>query len=311
MGRLTAVVPTLGTSPLLEPCLEALREDGGDELSIVVVYQGTGDPPAAARIADQVVLAPRPRGFAPAVNRGFEAAETELVAPINDDLLVEAGWSAALTAALDHNPAAASAQGVNLRLDTPELTDGCGIGWNRWWQAVQLENGAPPPPPTASEAEIFGVSATAAVYRREALDAVRLPNGDILDTRLGSYYEDVDLACRLRARGWTARLQPAARALHAGSVTGDRRRAERMAHIHGNRLLVLARLFGGSFWRRVPAIVARDLKDLARATITFDGSRVAGVARGLLRAAALLPRFARRGPALVPAETLDRFRSAA
>src|SRR5262249_20868677 len=135
--------------------------------------------------------------------------------------------------------------GVNLVLDESGRVDGWGLGWNRALQAVQLGHGEAAPPLTAPMREVFGVSATAARYRREALAAVALPGGQVFDERLGSYYEDADLACRLRAAGWTALSVPAARARHAGSMTsgiagtGSALARARWANVYGNRYLVV------------------------------------------------------------------------
>ena len=40
--------------------------------------------------------------------------------------------------------------------------------------ALQVGHGEPAPPPDSAPREVFGVSATAAVYRRTALEAVAL-----------------------------------------------------------------------------------------------------------------------------------------
>jgi len=297
----SAVVPTLGRSPWLVPCLEALRRDGGPDLQVVVVDQGGTDLPAG--LADLVLRPGRNLGFAAGTNLGIAAAAGGLVAAVNDDVLVEPGWLAALTSALDADPGAAAAQGANLLLDDPRLADGCGLVWNRWWQAVQIGHGRPAPDAAAPVREVFGVSATAALYRRSALEAVALA-GEVFDPRFGSYYEDVDLAVRLRAAGWRSLAVPAARARHAGSVTGSTLGRERWSRVYGNRYLAAAGLLGGSFWPRLPWMAVRDLIDLGKAVLALDGSRAAGIAAGWGRAVRHLPGFARRG---APAE-IDRFR---
>jgi N-acetylglucosaminyl-diphospho-decaprenol L-rhamnosyltransferase len=271
--RVTAVVPTLGRSPWLAPCLEALRRD---EVEIVVVDQGEQPAGLPAGLADRVIRPGRNLGFAAATNLGIAASSREFVATVNDDALVEPAWTARLVEALDRNPRAAAAQGINLVLASPDLADGCGIAWNRWGQAVQIGHGEPAPPATEEIREIFGVSATAALYRRAAL-----PEGPF-DPRLVSYYEDVDLAGRLRAAGWTALLVPAARARHAGSVTGATLSRERWRLIYGNRWLVAARAPG--FWPRLPLMALRDVLDLGHALVTGDRPRAAGVLSGWARA---------------------------
>jgi GT2 family glycosyltransferase len=280
---LSAIVPTVGASPWLRPCLEALRRDGGDALEIVVVDQGE-KPSGVDGLADRVLRPERNLGFAAANNLGIAAATGSWIATVNDDALVEPGWSAALIAALEANPTAATAQGTNVKLDDPETLDGCGVAWNRWVQAVQIGHGEKLPDGRETS-EIFGVSATAAIYRREALAAVA-PDGEVFDPRLVSYYEDVDLACRLRKAGWRALHVPAARARHAGSATGSLRSRERWAQITGNRYLVAARWLGADFRPHLPAMATRDLLDLGR-SVFQDRPRAAGILAGWKRAFAL------------------------
>jgi GT2 family glycosyltransferase len=277
---LSAVVPTLGRSPLLIPCLQALRREGAE---IVVIDQGETPADLGAGLADRVLRPERNLGFAAATNLGIAAASGGWIATVNDDAIVEPGWAAALIAALAADPRAAAAQGVNLLLEAPELADGCGIAWNRWWQAIQIGHGRPAPAPDGAAREVFGVSATAAVYRREALAAVASSSG-VFDQRLVSYYEDVDLACRLRAAGYRALLVPAARARHAGSLTGSTLSRERWRLIYGNRWRVARRHLGGGFWPRLPLLAARDGVDLAQALLRGDGELTAGIVAGWRRA---------------------------
>lgn len=263
-SRVTAVVPTLGRSPWLLPCLEALRREG---VEIVVVDQ-SAEP---LSLAERVIRPGRNLGFAAATNLGIAESSGEYVATVNDDAVVEPGWAAKLVEALDGHPRAAAAQGVNLSMDG--LVDGCGIEWNRWGQAVQIGHGKPAPS-LFEPREVWGVSATAAVYRREALGPLGEPP---FDPRLVSYYEDVDLAGRLRASGWSALLVPEARARHAGSATGGTMSRERWRLVYGNRWLVAR---GRPFWR----MAVRDLVDLGRALGAGDLSLAAGIPAGWARA---------------------------
>lgn len=272
----SAVVPTLGRSPWLIPCLEALRREG---VEVIVVDQGEAAVELPAGLADRVLRPGRNLGFAGGTNLGIEAASAELVATVNDDALVEPGWTAALVAALESDPRAAAAQGVTLILSDPGRADGCGIAWNRWWQAVQVGHGQPAPAISEPVRKIFGVSATVALFRRAALREVAV-DGNVFDPRLISYYEDVELAGRLRAAGWRALLVPAARARHAGSVTGATMSRERWRLIYGNRWLAASRFLGRGFWARVPMMLLRDVLDLVRA----DGARAGGIIAGWARA---------------------------
>ncbi|HRC87803.1 MAG TPA: glycosyltransferase family 2 protein, partial [Thermoanaerobaculia bacterium] len=210
MAVISVVVPTLGADPaLLRRCLEALRSEGGRELEVVLVAQGGRAIELPAVLVDRHFELPRNLGFARATNLGIAASSGEVIATVNDDVVVEPGWLAQLQSVLATAPAVA-VQGVNLVLDRPEEVDGWGIGWNPALEAVQLGRGGAAPPLEAAPFEIFGVSATAALYRREALERAALEGGEVFDSRLGSYYEDVELALRLRAAGGLALAVPAA-----------------------------------------------------------------------------------------------------
>jgi GT2 family glycosyltransferase len=154
---------------------------------------------------------------------------------------------------------------------------------------------------------VFGVSAAAAIYRREALERLVARDGAVFDERLGSFYEDVDLAVRLRRDGWSAIGVPAAAARHHGSLTTSRRPLRRRTQIHGNRWLVLARLLGSSFSAARATALRRDLRDWAAALGRADLARAAGVAAGFVRAARRWRHFAHRGAPLVAPATLRRF----
>lgn len=274
-SRVTAVIPTLGRSPWLVPCLEALRQDA-PEIEIILIDQGKD--PVKSDIADKTFRLGRNLGFASATNLGIAASSREFIATVNDDALIEPGWTGRLVEALDREPRAAAAQGVNLILGSPsiaDIADGCGIAWNDWIQAVQVGHGKPAPAASEPIQEVLGVSATAALYRREAL-----PDKPF-DPGLVSYYEDVDLAVRLQAGGWKALLVPAARARHAGSATGSTMSRERWRLLYGNRWIVARRAFGPGFR---PRMAVRDSLDLLRAVLSLDGARAAGILGGWARA---------------------------
>jgi len=306
-----AVVPSLGLSPVAEPALAALRRELAAAGGVLVwVHQGSAAPaPVLDRPGERLLALAEVAGFARAANAGIAAAGgTERIALVNDDCLLEPGWLDRLARALDAHPGAAAAQGVNLQLDRPGLADGWGLGFNRWLEAVQLGHGEPALPAGGSTLEVFGVSATAALYRRAALDAVALAAGQVFDERLGSYYEDAELALRLRAAGFEALAVPAARARHAGSATGGRRPVARWAAIRGNRWAIAAGWLGARFPLALHRLAGRDLIDLARALARARGAEAAGVVAGWGRALRLVPRFARRGPPRPPLAAATRLR---
>lgn len=302
------VVPTLGTSALLADSLAALRAQRAP-LRLIVVCPRRELLPAGAT-ADHIVETGAPAGFAAATNAGFAAAgAVDWLGTVNDDVVVAPDWLGHLLAAASAHPGAVAIQGVNVALDQPELADGCGLAWNRWLQAVQMGRHRPAPAGETAPREVFGVSATAALYRRDALERVALRSGDAFDSLFDSYYEDVDLAVRLRACGLASMLAPAARARHAGSATLARRPARRARLVYGNRLLTLRRGLGRRFWREIFLLAASDLRDQVRAVGRGELATACGICGGWMRAAA---RAGRLRPLERPltAEELRRWRDA-
>ena len=313
-AEVAAVVPTLGGSmgaAGLGAALASLRRQGA-AIEVTVVHQATaggGEGAGAAlseevaALADRVLTFPAPLGFAAAANAGMSGRGRRYLLLLNDDAELMPGWLAAARAVLDSSPTLASVQGVNLATeptgDAEPRVEGSGIGWNRWWQAVQLGAGGPPPP-AAGPREVFGASAAAALFRSSALAAVALAGG-VFDPRLHTYYEDVDLAGRLRGAGYHAALAPAARARHRGGASGEALGRRRLSLLYANRWLALARLLGDSFGGRLPRVLLRDLLDGAR-----QPGRLPAVLSGWARARRHWGRFARPGPPLVPLGELRR-----
>lgn len=109
-------------------------------------------------------------------------------------------------------------------------------------------------------AEVFGVSGCAALYRAAALADVKISTG-VFDDDFFVYREDVDLAWRLRGRGWRACCVPSAIAWHRRRNLPERRREmSPLANLHSvkNRFLLrvnnagaahLAATFGHTFLR--------------------------------------------------------------
>lgn len=303
MHDVSVIVPTVGCSPFLEECLSRLRK--ADAAEIVLVVQGGLRVPEASQ-ADRTLRLRRNLGFAAGCNHALAETSSGYVALVNDDLLVEDGWLATLVEALA-DPSTAAVQGVNLQLDRPELVDGCGVAWNRFLRPVQIGRGLPDPRLSGSR-EIFGASATAAVYRRSALESVALRDSEIFDSRLISYYEDVELSTRLRKAGFTSYCDGRARALHAGSTTARRDPLGHLRLLVSNRYLVLARALGRRFRSRWPWLLARDLLDLVALAARLRHRAARGLLAGLVRAVRELRHFAHDAPCQDTIAALERFR---
>ncbi|MCU1348483.1 MAG: glycosyl transferase 2 family protein, partial [Acidobacteria bacterium] len=116
--------------------------------------------------------------------------------------------------------------------------------------------------------EAWGVSATAAIYRRAAVGP------RLFDPRFFAYYEDVELSARLHEEGWRTRVLPVAAALHHGSRSGPRL-GRRAVYLRTRNRYLVARMHPGV--GRIGALLREDARLLLRGRTSLRG-----VAAGLL-----------------------------
>jgi GT2 family glycosyltransferase len=193
-------------------------------------------------------------GFAEGVQRGVAAASGEWVALVNDDARIERVALAQLLAAGagDERIGSVAAQ-VRFHSDSA-LINSAGVDVDSLGIATERLSGRP-----ASEAEhaceVFGASGCFALYRTAMFNEL---GG--LDRRFFAYLEDVDLAWRARAAGWTAVYEPLAIGYHHGSTSSGEGSPTKYFLVGRNRVRLLARnATAAQLTRSLPGILLYDL----------------------------------------------------
>lgn len=243
-------------------CLESLVAQTGPSLEVVVVDNASA-PEERETItrrfpAVRLVRFSRNLGFAAGANEGILRAAAPFLLLVNNDARVAPDYTAKLLARMEEDEKLAAAQGVVWR-PGDRTVDTAGLSWNERGEAVPLWRGRNCLPAGAGAFEISGVSATAALYRRTALEEVSA-GGHIFDNSFFAYYEDVDLALRLSRAGWRSLLDPSAEALHTGSMTGSRTPWRRSVWTARNRWRTLLKNFDHAFLRaRLGTLLRADL----------------------------------------------------
>ena len=241
---LSVIVPTRDRPEHLDACLGALRAVLRDGDELVVVDSASRDASVrevALRHGARVVRCERP-GVSLARNEGARAAHHEVLAYVDDDVRVAAGWADAVAGTMA-DPAVAFSTG---RVAVPEHQHGR-------QREVAIKDDPAPARLDRHSPSPLGSSANLGI-KREVLLAV---GG--FDEAMGGgarfeAAEDLDLFDRLFAAGHVGRYQPAAAAYHdqwrerkallrldwryglgAGArlaklVRADRARARRAAH---------------------------------------------------------------------------------
>jgi GT2 family glycosyltransferase len=228
------VVVNWNGGALLSRCLEAVGAQSLPPSQVVVVDNGSADGSAetAARHPGATVLRlGANRGFAAAANAGVRAAEgAEWVALLNPDAFPEPDWLQRLAEAARGAPARTFFASRLLLAESEGRLDGTGDMYHASGLAWRRDHGRPAKRPRAA-GEVFAACAAAALYPRAAF----LDVGGF-DESYFCYFEDVDLAFRLRLRGFRCWYVPDAVVRHVGGASAGRR--SDFAVYHGHRNLV-------------------------------------------------------------------------
>lgn len=263
--KATVVVVNWNGAAYLRTCLLALQTQTEPSFVAVVVDNGStdGSETEVARLGDDrftLLKMGSNTGFAAANNHAVaHSAAGDWIALLNPDAFAEPDWLACLLRAAAQHPEAASFGALLVDAADPTLLDGTGDVYDitgRVWRrdhGVRLRNRHRQP------GEIFSPCAAAALYRRDAWDAV---GG--LDVRFFCYMEDIDLGFRLRLAGYASRYVPDAVCQHVGSgITG---RHSDFAGYHGQRNLIwtfVKNMPGLLFWLLLPLHVLLNVAAVA------------------------------------------------
>lgn len=243
---LSIVIPTHRRHDLLRACLSTVRRHGPPDCDVVVVDDGSPGgvgSRVAAEFGARVVRHERAGGFAAAANAGIRAARGDVIELLNDDTEVQPGWAEAALHWFTDSTVGAVAPLV-LAWPDGRVVDSAGDRYILGGIAAKRGEGQPPGDDFARPAAVFGASASSAFYRRAALARTGL-----FPETFGSYFEDVDLAFRLRRAGYRAIFEPSSRVLHHVSASYGRR---------GRRLIERqSRNEERVFWRNLPAAALR------------------------------------------------------
>jgi GT2 family glycosyltransferase len=266
----SVVIPSYNGRRLLETCLDSIsrHRPATPTVEVIVADDGsTDDTPhwlSQAHPDVRLIRLERNRGFCAAANAGIEAARGEFLQLLNNDTEVTAGWIKAGLAPFSDPKIGSVAPLVLVRSD-PSRVDSAGdsyalVGWpSKRGHGQESMRWLDHP-----SDRVFGASGSSAFYRTEALRRV-----GAFDLSFGSYYEDIDLAFRLRWAGYGCVFAPDCRILHEVSASYDHARPALQRRMARNAEIL--------FWTDLPAswiaaavvphlafIVAQGLWRLAR-----------------------------------------------
>ncbi len=269
--RVWVVILNWNGNPFLRDCLRSVLQQTYPEYRVLVVDNGSTDgSPDIVRdeFLDVRLLAlPENLHFARGSNAGVREAlrdpECTYVATLNNDTRVDPEWLSELVA--QATPGVGMVASKLVFMDRPHVLNSTGLviapdgsGMDRGWNqrdAGQFDRAF----------DVFGPSAGAGLYRREVLDAVGLFDEDFF-----AYYEDLDLAWRIRRRRWHAKFAPQSLVHHKFSASFGRGSVLKTYLCERNRIWNLVQNYP---WRYMAVGVPWNTARMVAGPFAWDHSR--------------------------------------
>ena len=265
--EVSIVIPVHGQHRFTYSCVRSIVEQTPDVRFEVILVDDASPEPASIALAHvdglRLIRNDANVGFIASCNRGAREARGKVLVFLNNDTLVTAGWLPALLSALD-GPGVGLV-GAKLIYPDGALQEAGAILWQNGSASNYGRNDDASKPEFSYVRDVDYCSGTCLAMRRGDFHAL----GGFDAHFSPAYYEDADLAMRVRRSGKRVVYQPAATIVHFEGVTSGRTLdAGVKRHQVDNQAKFFAR------WREA---LERHRAPLARAEIAKDAGASARV----------------------------------
>lgn len=222
----SVVVATYFGYEYMQGLFESLAQQTHQPHEIIIIENSDDKPTrdAIRRYATpqtQIYSQERNLDFALGYNVGMQKATADYILILNQDLILEPNAIEELLKVLDSDERIAAVAPKLLRLEEGEKTaiiDAMGLVADKKRRFTNRGEGEQDRGQYDNIKEVFGLSGTAVLFKRKALEDVTKHSGgelqEYFDNAFIAYKEDVDLSYRFHHRGWKMAIAPRAILYH-------------------------------------------------------------------------------------------------
>src|SRR5438309_6580656 len=213
------LIPVFNQFHFTQACLVSIKEhQGAERFEVIVVDDCSTDatPEAISQLPGVIYLRNETNsGFIASCNRGAEKARGQYLVFLNNDTLVRAGWLKALVDTFVEDPYAGIV-GSKLIYPDGRLQEAGGVIWRdaSGWNYGKFDD--PAKPEYNYLREVDYCSAAALMIPKSLFQSV----GGFDPRYAPAYYEDTDLAFKVRQAGYKVLYQPLSEVIHYEGATG-------------------------------------------------------------------------------------------
>lgn len=275
---------TYNARDLIESCLDSVLKQTYSNIEILIIDNASTDEtlPRIMNYESRIKIIKNKTniGFSAGHNQGIKESKGDYILVLGQDVVLNEDFIKNAVEAMGVDEKIGAVQG-KLFGRTSNIIDTTGLVMFKNRRIINRGQGEKNKGQYKRE-EIFGVDAAAALYRRSALEDIKLPvfrgNAPCLDCfeyfdeNFFMYKEDVDLSWRLRLYGWKAVYEPTAVGYHlrgAGeratknylAVVKERRKISEFAKFHAfknQRLMQIKNELAGLFFCHFYRIIIKE-----------------------------------------------------
>lgn len=284
-------IVTFNAARYIRACLDSIAEQSRLPEEIIVIDNNSSDDSVSiikqASLPLRLIRNDKNTGYSAAHNQAIDMTKTRFVLLLNPDVVLTAHFLRRMLEAAAFHERIGAVSGKLLRLQPGDdalpgkknIIDSTGIYMIPNQRHLDRGSGEEDRGQYESPAYVFGASGAAPLFRREALEDLRI-GGEYFDEDFFCYREDADLAWRAQLFGWRTLYTPRAVAYHARRVLPENRRElppELNMHSVKNRFLL--RLKNQTFAAAFPFLgpmLFRDLQLLVY-VLLFERSSLPGI----------------------------------
>ncbi|MCA9373685.1 glycosyltransferase family 2 protein [Candidatus Peregrinibacteria bacterium] len=238
---ISIIVINYKSKELLEPCIQRILQQTYMDCEIIFIDNDSQDG-SCALVQEKfpnvtAVCNSHNSGYGGAADQGIKLAKGEYIMIMNPDVHLTPDYIEKCIARMEEDEKIAAITGKIYKYDfendqPTNQIDTVGLFCFRNRRIIDDGQGLEDNGQFGQEKEVFGVSGACPIYRKEALEDVKVM-GEYLDQDFFMYKEDVDLSWRFLLFGWKSLYYPMAVAYH-GRGTGVLKRFTHM-EVYKNR----------------------------------------------------------------------------